>query len=220
MNTGSESWRPKLSRGFSVTELLIIVATVVLLAAVFLPGYLSPAKPRSKRLNCTNHMKQIGLAFRCWSLDNNERFPMQLSVTNGGTMELAAGRAVYPHFQIMSNELSNPKVLVCPQDTQRNYATNFNSLTDENLSYFLNMDSIEADGAILLAGDRNITNKPMAGSRLVYISKAVTLAWTKEMHSEAGNVGFGDGSVNQFRNQSVRVPIQLEDGVTNRLAVP
>src|SRR5205085_8808294 len=97
---------------------------IALLAAIFLPA-LAKSKARSSRLGCTNCLKQIGLAFRSWSLDNNDQFPMRVSVTNGGTMELVASGVVYPHFQVMSNELSTPKILLCPNDEKRSYATNF-----------------------------------------------------------------------------------------------
>jgi prepilin-type processing-associated H-X9-DG protein len=205
---------------FTVTELMITVACVALLAAVFLPT-LAKSKARSSRISCTNCMKQIGLAFRCWAIDNNDHLPMQVSVTNGGTMELAASGLVFPHFQVMSNELSTPKILLCPEDKNRSYATSFtDNLTDKNLSYFLNIDSLQGDGSQLLSGDRNITNRAFAGSRLVNIAKGATIAWTKEIHSEQGNLGFGDGSVLGFSNRGVGAGIQIPDGVTNHLAVP
>jgi len=77
------------------------------------------------RINCANNLKQVGLAFRTWAIDNDGRFPMQVSVTNGGTMELVSSGLVFPHFQVMSNELSTPKILFCRADTQRTNANNF-----------------------------------------------------------------------------------------------
>jgi hypothetical protein len=166
-------------------------------------------------------MKQIGLAFRSWSIDNNDHFPMQVSVTNGGTMELVASGVVYPHFQVMSNELSTPKILRCPNDEKRSYATNFAvDLTDRNLSYFVNMDATNGDGSILLSGDRNITNGARAGHRLVSLTKADTIGWTKEIHLEKGHLGFSDGRVDSFTNGNVGAAIKIGDGTTNWLAVP
>jgi prepilin-type processing-associated H-X9-DG protein len=166
-------------------------------------------------------MKQIGLSFRSWAIDNNDHFPMQVSVTNGGTMELAASGAVFPHFQVLSNELSTPRVLLCPEDKNRSWATNFTSdLIDKKLSYFLNMNSVPTDGTSLLCGDRNITSRASPGSRLVNLTKDTTIAWTKEIHSGRGNLCFGDGSVNGFTNGTVSTVLQVPAGVTNRLAVP
>jgi prepilin-type processing-associated H-X9-DG protein len=207
-------------KAFSVTELLVTVACLALLAAVFLPA-LAKSKARSSRINCSNCLKQIGLAFRCWAIDNNDHYPMQVSVTNDGTMELAASGFVYPHFQVMSNELSTPKILLCPEDKDRRSATNFTrDLTDKNLSYFLNLDTVAGAGSSLLSGDRNITNRASAWSRLVDVTKGPAIAWNKEIHSEKGNLGFADGSVDVFTNQRVGAAIQMLEGVTNRLAVP
>jgi prepilin-type processing-associated H-X9-DG protein len=217
---GSESSRTESARAFTVTELLITVACLALLALILLPA-LARSKAQSSRIYCTSYMKQIGLSFRCWAIDNNDRLPMQVSVTNGGTMELAASGLAFPHFQVMSNELSTPKILFCPNDKNRIWATNFTSdLTDKKLSYFVNIDSVLGDGSSLLSGDRNITNRLSAGSRLVNLTKGSTIAWTKELHSEQGNLGFGDGSVQGLGNRRVSTVLQIPDGVTNRLAVP
>jgi len=206
-------------RAFTVTELLIAVAFIALLAAIFLPALAKP-RARSSRLGCNNCLKQIGLAFKSWSIDNGDRLPMQVSVTNGGTMEFVASGAVYPHFQVLSNELSTPRILLCPNDDKRGYATNFSDLTDRNLSYFVNTDATNDDGSSLLSGDRNITNKAAAGSQLVSLTKADTIAWTKEIHFEKGYLGFGDGRVDFFSNGSVGAAIKIGNGTTNRLAVP
>jgi type II secretory pathway pseudopilin PulG len=220
MRIEARSRSSRTARAFTVTELLVVIACVAILAALLLPG-LARFRTRSSRLGCANYMKQIGLAFRSWSLDNNDRFPMQVSITNGGTMELVTNGMAFPHFQVMSNELSTPKILLCPEDKQRRYATNFAiGLTDNQISYFLNVNGTNADGFSLLSGDRNITNRAAAGSRLVSLTKGDAIAWTKEIHWEKGHLGFGDGRVDAFSNGSVRAVIQIGDGTTNWLAVP
>jgi prepilin-type processing-associated H-X9-DG protein len=205
---------------FTVTELLVTIACVALLAAVFLPA-LAKSKTRSSRIGCTNNLKQIGLAFRTWAIDNKDLYPMHVSVTNEGTMELAASGVVFPHFQIMSNELSTPIILLCPNDKKRSCVTSFNSnLTDKALSYFVNINALEGDAASLLSGDRNIVNRAAAGSRLVNLTEGATIAWTREIHSKKGNLCFADGRVEGVANGSVGARIQIPDGVTNCLAVP
>ncbi len=136
-------------------------------------------------------------------------------------MEIAASGLVFPHFAVMSNELSTPKFLRCPADTSRIYATNFGSaFSDTNISYFVNIDAVEGAQSNLLSGDRNLTNKALPGRPLVYVTKDTPLGWTGEIHSERGNLGFVDGSVYQFTNLRAReVPITAR-GVTNRLALP
>src|SRR5664279_5487539 len=110
--------RSKSAKAFTVTELMVTIACVALLAAIFLPTF-ARSRVRSSGISCANNMKQIGLAFRTWAIDNNDLYPMHVSVTNAGTMELAASGVVFPHFQTMSNELSTPIILLCPNDKER-----------------------------------------------------------------------------------------------------
>ena len=84
---------------------------------------LSPAeteameKGREKALSiaCINNLKQFGLAVRVWALDENEAQP--------------------PNVLCMSNELSTPKILVCPADTTRQVAADWSVFTPANCSY-------------------------------------------------------------------------------------
>ena len=146
---------------------------------------------------------------------------MQVSVTNGGTLELTGSGLVFPHFQVMSNYLSTPKILVCPDDEQRTNAASFErGFTDQNISYFLNVDSVPGDGSSLLCGDRNLTNQPSAKTRFVTVSNGTRIGWTGEIHSHKGNVAFGDGHVEGVRNGSPLTVVRIAGGATNRLAIP
>jgi competence protein ComGC len=145
-----QSPRTKSTSAFTLIELLVTIACVLAMAAIFLPT-LARSKARASGWNCLGSLKQIGLSFRSWAWDNGDHLPMQVSVTNGGTMELVASGLVFPHFRVVSNELSTPRILVCPIDKNRTSATNFESdLKDRNLSYFINVDSIAGNGSRLL----------------------------------------------------------------------
>jgi competence protein ComGC len=222
MRRGAVNQQPpaKPERAFTVRELLLIVASLMILAAIFLPA-LSRSRYTSSRLGCSNNLKQVGLAFQTWGIDNNDRFPMQESVTDGGSRELVASGQVFPHFQVMSNELSTPKILVCPNDQARTYATNFTiGLSDKNISYFVNLDSVLRKNSRLLCGDRNLTNNRAPGSRFIIVSNGISLGWTKELHSKKGNLCFSDGSVHGVTNGWLLATVKLPEGLTNRLAIP
>ena len=92
---------------------------------------------------CICQLKQIGLAFRMWAVDNSDRYPFNVSTNSGGTMELCArggdgfdAGATF-HFQVMSNELSTPKILVCPADSSRQPAVDFGKIQAVNVTYLM-----------------------------------------------------------------------------------
>jgi hypothetical protein len=214
------SARTRLTRAFTRTELLVTVACLALFAAILLPAF-EKEKAKAIRIACISRLKNVGISFRIWSTDSTDRLPMQVSVTNGGTMEWTTNGSVVPHFLAISNGLSTPKILICPADRTRRAAATFSSsLTETNISYFLNLDAREDFPSAVMSGDRNLTNIPSAGSRWVNITTNSTIGWNKEMHSEAGNVVRGDGSASQFTNGSARAVIEVPDGTTNRLAIP
>ena len=210
----------KSAAALTFVELLIIIGCVALLAAMFLPA-LGRAKARSSRIGCPNELKQIGLAFKTWALDNNDKYPPHVSVANGGTMELIESGSVYPHFQVMSNELSTPKILVCPSDPWRLPATNFvPDLRDGNISYFVGVDALEETPYTFLAGDRNLAIDSAPAGGLVRLPTNGTVTWTAQIHRNQGNILFGDGSVSEVTTRRLRAALPAAGSTTNRLAIP
>jgi len=204
------------------------VAVLAIMVALLLPA-MSKAKARSSRINCVNNLKQVGLSFRQWALDNNDEFPMRVSITNGGAMEWTQQGIAWRVFQVMSNELNTPKVLVCPwdSDTNRTVAASFGSASvipftnNQNLSYFAGADAVESQTNLLLTGDSHfeVGGKPLA-AKLQELSNRKAIGWTKARHERKGNLGITDGSVRLFTSKELPAVFKATGLATNRLVLP
>lgn len=210
----------QVQRAFSFIDLVAAIFGV--LAVVFvLARVLIASERRSARLTCTNNLKQVGLAFKTWEFDNGDLLPMAVSITNGGSMEFIEQGLVFPHFQVMSNELSTPIVLCCPKETRFKVATNFTTDFDNSkLSYFVSLDSDNSSSSSILAGDKNLQNAITTSNRLMTLTSKSSLGWTRALHSKKGTVLFADGSVREVGNNETPALIEALGTRTNRLAVP
>jgi prepilin-type processing-associated H-X9-DG protein len=220
------------NNGLTLIELVILIGLLAILAAMLLPA-LDHRPAYAPRISCINNLRQVGLAFRTWALDNNGKYPQQASVTNGGIMELVESGQAWVHFLVMSNELSTPKILFCPAESgsTKKCATTFTSFpsgalgqirfaSDKNLSYFVGVDAQDTNPQKILSGDRGlaIDGVPAKPGLLMVRSNSI-VTWFKPRHDD-GNVGFADGSV-QSVSASMLTGVFRAGGVaTNRLAMP
>lgn len=198
----------------------IAILAVCVIGLIILIPWMKEAR-RSKRINCAGNLKCISLGFKLWAGDNNDRFPMQVPVAQGGTLEFVPAGLVFPHFRLMSNELATPKILHCASDISRTYATNFTSLTDQQISYFIGIDATHDSFSAWLSGDRNLaTNGSAVAPGLAAITTSMVVGWQANLHRNAGNVVLADGSVQQPSSRVLPALFVQTLSATNRFAVP
>ncbi len=62
------------SRGFTLVELLVVVAIIALLVSILLPA-LGQARKQAKKLVCSSNMRQIGIAINAYTIDSKNHLP-------------------------------------------------------------------------------------------------------------------------------------------------
>jgi len=95
--------------GFTLIELLVVIAIVAVLAAIMLPAITDRPRP-AYRVRCMSNLRQIDLGFIMYASDYSDKFPMQVPVENGGTMELVDAGHAFPHFEKIYKYMPGPQL--------------------------------------------------------------------------------------------------------------
>jgi prepilin-type processing-associated H-X9-DG protein len=151
-----------------VIELLIVIAILAVLAALLLPA-LSTSKAAARRVQCADHLRQLGLAAQMYWHDNEgEAFRYLTGATNGGKVYWfgwikpgaegerdfdATPGALYPYLQ-------EPGVMLCP-----------------SLDYGSTLYKLKARAAVCSYGyNRHLGQTPFNISRLARTTETVLFA--------------------------------------------
>jgi prepilin-type N-terminal cleavage/methylation domain-containing protein len=110
------------ARGFTLIELLVVIAIIALLAAILLP-VLAAAKERSRRAQCANNLKQIGVGSLAYVGDNNDRFEaaavdaawgIQNPIEFDAKMLNATADLGFTSNSVANGASSTPNIWTCP----------------------------------------------------------------------------------------------------------
>lgn len=99
-----------LSRGFTLIEIMIVVAIIGLLAAIAIPSFVH-ARTNSQQNACINNLRQIDGAKQTWALEN------KVSATTA-----PASDVIQPYM----GRGSGGSLPACPADTSVSFGSSYN----------------------------------------------------------------------------------------------
>ncbi len=243
---------PKGLRALTLVELLVVLVIVVILGRLL--GVPSTGDRRkAQQYACLSNLKQIGIAFRTWDGDYGNKYPQELTASGNTNFPLGSDLTgyilnhalptntsvgiclpyayAYQCYQAMSNDLNNPKVVLCPSDERPTgvIPTDFINVPPSNtaafnngtVSYFVGADADEARPKMLLAGDRNLMmNGVDVVPGLAVLGTNTVVGWSTKMHNGRGNILFADGGVQRTTPSSLQTFLANTGTNVTRLAVP
>jgi prepilin-type processing-associated H-X9-DG protein len=121
--------------GFTLSELLAIIAIIVILVAILFPVFAS-ARENARRSSCASNLKQIGLGLIQYIQDNDGTLPF--GNTSDGAPEMLWMNSIFPYIK-------SARVFDCPSRSAPRFVQN--SLSDPgsyaiNMAYYFEKDSI------------------------------------------------------------------------------
>jgi len=149
-------------QAFTLVELLVVIAIIGILVGLLLPA-VQAAREAARRMQCTNNLKQIGLAIHNYE-STIKRIPPG-AVWNGGTVDVTFGRFVGP-----INERGSSLAFILPYIEQQALYSQFDfALPINNARFPANIQG----GMLLLPTFRHVSSFQYPQHSTIVASRSV-----------------------------------------------
>jgi prepilin-type N-terminal cleavage/methylation domain-containing protein len=111
---------PKTAAGFTLVEMLVVIAVIAILAALLLPPILA-AKRKAQRTTCITNLRQIAMGVRMYSDDSQDASPSPnwagLPSTNVPSLYSGYKALMKNYVGLNGASSTQDKLFKCPADT-------------------------------------------------------------------------------------------------------
>ena len=196
----------KPTRAFTLIELLLVIATIALLASLLLPP-LGGIKSRMRNISCLNNLKQWGIATALYAAENSEALPpegvpnpSERSTNSGWYIQLPRQLNLTPYHEMSwrTNAAIQPgcSLWICPDNPRRS--------NGRNLFHYCLNEHVNGSGRETRAIQLSSIDNPSAVPWLFDSKNLPAVGYWAFVHTNLHNRGaqflFLDGHTRRFPN--------------------
>jgi prepilin-type N-terminal cleavage/methylation domain-containing protein len=113
--------RARRRRGFTLVELLVVIALMAILTSILFPVF-SQARETARQTTCASNLRQLGQGFLLYAQEYDDRWP---GIWNGewnirAGLQLNWGAAIFPY-------VGSRRLYKCPSDPMDEVASSYNA---------------------------------------------------------------------------------------------